>query len=199
MTMFWIGFGLGGLTVAPLGYFLGRLVEYLLAEYQDEDAAWGDYGKQQARERVTVMAPRTTASLVQAVLGDDYGPRLDGSLPDLTPFITAANTITNRVVACASAKGLALSDGGQDTEAEQVERWLAAYFYTKQDPIYSSKSTSGASGSFVRDADEANPYRGAAINIDYSGCLAAILKRQFAFFSWLGKPPSAQIPVEQRD
>lgn len=120
---------------------------------------------------------RTSVSLVQGILGSDYGPRADGTLPDLTPYIAAANSIVNRVATCASAKGLALSSA----ELELVERWMAADAYTKSDPVYTSKSTGGQSASFVRGKDEPEPYRSIAVSLDYSGCLNAILKRQFAF------------------
>ncbi len=46
---------------------------------------------------------------------------------------------------------------------------------------------------------EATTYGQTALTIDYSGCLTAINKRQFASATWLGKAPSEQISYEDRD
>lgn len=133
---------------------------------------------------------RTTSSQVQGVLAANY----DGST-SLTPFIDSASAVVDRVATCATAKGITLSS----TELELIERWLAAHLYTKFDAVYASKSTADASGSFVRGPIEPEPYKDAAIAMDYSGCLKAILNRQVASVQWLGKPPSAQIDVTDRD
>lgn len=138
---------------------------------------------------------RTDASLVKGVLMDDYGPRRDGTLPDLTAAIDTASAVVDQVQACAAAKG-APQDAGV---LALMERWLAAHYYTKSDPVYSSRSTKGASGTFVRDPKEPEPYKAAALDLDFSGCLAAVLERQRAAAVWLGKVPSEQIPVWERD
>ena len=134
--------------------------------------------------------PRTTSVAVGAVLANDW----DGST-NLNPYIDSANAITSRVATCASTRGLSLSSA----ELELVERWLAAHMYTASDPVYQSKSTEGASASFVRGKEEPEPYKARAMTLDYSGCLNAILNRKFAHASWLGKAPSEQIPYEDRD
>ncbi len=84
-------------------------------------------------------------------------------------------------------------------ELELMERWLACHLYTKFDPLYASKSTGGASASFINDEDIPERYLAGAINVDYSGMLKAIIKRQVASLAWIGKPPSNQIPIWLRD
>jgi hypothetical protein len=119
------------------------------------------------------MTWRTTLAAVQQVLGGTApGSNWDG-VTDLTPYIDTANALVNRVVVCACQKCMALTS----VEQELVERWMSAHYYTKMDPVYTSKSTAGASGSFVRGPQEPEPYKDAAINIDVSGCLNAYLKR----------------------
>lgn len=121
--------------------------------------------------------PRTTAALVQGVLVNDW----DG-VTDLTPYIATANSIVNQVVKLSAYKRTPLAQGltNDPTTQELIERWLAAHCYTKMDPVYQSKSTLGASASFVRGKNEPEPYKDMAIGVDYSGCLKALLERQFA-------------------
>ena len=140
---------------------------------------------------------RTTSTLVRAILdtGGDYDTQ---ELPSLTPFIDTASAIVDRVEACAIAKGLTLSS----TELELIERWLSAHCYGQSDQPYSSRSTAGASGSFQGQTAmrfEGTKYGQMALSLDYSGCLDAIGKRQFASAFWLGKRPSAQTDYVQRD
>lgn len=124
------------------------------------------------------IPPRTTAAQVQKVLVNDY----DGTT-DLTPYIELASDIVDQVLVIAASRSQALSV----VTAEIVERWLSAHYYTKMDPTYASKSTGGASASFVRGSAEPEPYKDAAINADTSGALNAILKRLVARGFWGGK------------
>jgi hypothetical protein len=117
------------------------------------------------------VPPRTTAAAVQGILVNDW----DG-ITDVTPYIQTASSIVDKVVQCATWKNVTLNSVDQ----ELIERWLSAHYYTKMDPVYTSKSTSGASGSFVRGKEEPEPYKAAAQNVDISGCLKAILGRQVA-------------------
>ena len=129
---------------------------------------------------------RTNPTDVQSILGDNY----DCSSP-LDPYIELATALVDRVVTCASAKSVTVTSA----EAELMERWMAAHYYTTMDPLYTSKSTGRASGSFQRD-----PYMNAALAVDPSGCLSGILTRgKSAGLSWLGKPRSAQIDQADRN
>ena len=127
--------------------------------------------------------PRTDPSLVQAVLGKDYDSL---NSPDLTWCCTAANIIMNRVVECAIKKKKPLTDPGAypvgvDSEAEMIERLVAAHMYCAQDAPYSSRSTAGASGSFQTQKGttglEVTNYGKRALLLDVSGCLNAYDKR----------------------
>lgn len=143
---------------------------------------------------------RTNAGSVQRLLGDDYGAQESGTLPDLSGFIDTACLIVSRVAACARQRNPAATLS--DAELEMMERWLSAHFYVQSDQNYASKSTGGASGQFQGQTGmhlEGSKYGIAALDVDFSGCLTALSKRQVARAFWLGKPPSEQIPVEQRD
>lgn len=139
---------------------------------------------------------RTTPTAVQAVLaaGQDYD--VDAA-PDLTPYIDAANATTSRVSECASMKGIGLSA----SELEIIERWLSAYYYTRSDPIYQSKTTGGQSASFVADSQASTErYKAGAMAVDASGCVKAILNgvgRPRAV--WLGKTQSEQTSWTDRN
>jgi hypothetical protein len=138
---------------------------------------------------------RTTADLVKGVLLDAYGPRANGSLPDLTTFIDTASSIVDDVAACAVGRGKPLST----VKLELIERWVSAWLYTKADPTYSSRSTQGASGSFVQSPQEPENFKDGALTLDTSGCLQAILNRQRAGGAYLGKRLSEQIPYYDRE
>jgi hypothetical protein len=140
------------------------------------------------------MAWRTTPKLVLGVMaaGQDYDTV---ACPSLTPYITAANLITNRVATCAAAKSYAHTA----EELVAIETWLAAWYYTKSDNKYSSKSTSKASGSFVTDPKVPEHYKDGALSLDGSDCLRGILSGAVARFKWLGKRASAQRPYTERD
>jgi hypothetical protein len=124
---------------------------------------------------------RTTTSLVEKVLADNY----DGQM-DLQQFIDSATVIVDRIVTCASGKGITLTA----SELELIERWLAAHCYAQVDMLYASKSTAGASASFQGQTGlslDSTRYGQMAVNLDYSGCLNAIGKRQFVQGYHLGR------------
>ncbi len=129
----------------------------------------------------------------------NYGLLPDGTAPSLQPYIDWATLIVSRVNTCASAKGITLST----PELEMIERWTAAYGYCKMDPLYSSNSKGGASASYLAGGStldgETERYKRGAIEVDYSGCLNAILNRKVASLQWIGKPTSEQINIEDRD
>ena len=140
------------------------------------------------------MARRTTEDAVKGILNKDYGPLPDGSLPSLIPYIDTASSVVDDAEQCASDYGEAWPSG----KAELIERWLAAHFYTKMDPTYSSRTTGRASGQFIRDPQVPEPYKDGAQMLDPTGCVSAILNRKMIRGGWLGKPPSDQTTAEQR-
>src|SRR5467141_1667022 len=113
------------------------------------------------------MAVRTTTTLVQAILGGTKGVSNWDGETDVSPYMTIASSIVDRLVTAATNKIPSVTIS--DAEAEIIERWLSAHFYTKMDPTYSSKSTLGASASFIRGTKEPEPYKDGAINADPSG------------------------------
>lgn len=138
---------------------------------------------------------RTNSDAVQALLlpGGDY----DGS-SSLTPFIDTATIIVDRVEARAIARNKTLST----TELEAIERWLAAHCYVQSNQTLSNKSTAGAGGSFHGQTGmyfEGSKYGQMAVNLDYSGCLLALGKRQVASAFWTGKIPSEQTNYVDRN
>lgn len=138
---------------------------------------------------------RTTTTAVDELLGVNY----DGET-SLTPYVAMATALIDRVVVCAATRGLTLTSD----EAELLERNMAAHFYSSMDPLYSSKSTAGASGSFMWQGGQGldgSRYGQAAKLLDRSGCLTALTTPGAgrARATWLGKRPSEQIPYNQRD
>src|SRR6185436_6922561 len=89
---------------------------------------------------------RTNSSNVQGILGDNFGLTASGVVPDLTPFIDAANVVVTQLVTMAAAKITPVTMTA--AMLEQIERWLAAHFYCVADPLYTSRSTAAASGQF---------------------------------------------------
>lgn len=131
--------------------------------------------------------PRTNAQAVIDILGSNYDTI---NCPKLDPYIKAANLITSRIEDCAEDRGITFSA----TELQEIERWLGAYFYTIYDPIYKAKTTANSSATYFDRS-----YVDAAKMLDYSGCLTAILAGARAQLDWLGKVPSDQIDIDDRD
>ena len=138
---------------------------------------------------------RTDSASVAAVLaaGQDYDV---ANAVDLNPYMRAASLLVSRVATCAATRGYSLST---DEQAE-MEAWLAAYFYTRSDPIYQSKSTGGQSATFVSDQEASTErYKAGAVALDPSGCLLAILNGKRARSVWLGKLASEQTSWQDRN
>lgn len=145
------------------------------------------------------MATRTTADLVQGILGDQYD-NVRGM--DLSPFVATSSALIDWVVSNDSESILIT------TLAELVERWLAAHFYAHADQLLQSKSTGGASGSFQGQTGmvlSSTQYGQTAMALDVTGLLAQRSKevetgtRNRAELFWLGLAPSEQTDVWDRD
>jgi hypothetical protein len=144
---------------------------------------------------------RTTAAAVQQTLQDNFGLRADGTTPDLTVFIRAASTLIDRVVQMAAVKITPIFLSSD--EQEQLEQLMAAHFYACSDPMYTSRTTSSASGQFQTGTPDegfgATEWGRQAMAMDYSGCLKQLSLKRRAGMAWLGKPKSQQIPYNQRN
>lgn len=147
---------------------------------------------------------RTSSSAVQAILrpGSQGGDYDDLNSPSLTPFIEAASSIVDDVVACVARKGLTAFSSAK---LELIERWVAAHSYVMSDQTYASRSTAGASASFHGQTGmylEATKYGQMAMSLDSSGCLAAVTsgsQRKTASLRWGGKRPSEQTDYADRN
>lgn len=140
------------------------------------------------------MAIRTTPTAVIAILGENYGPSADGSLPDLTPYIQAASLTIDRLETGAIEREIPLTA----TELQVIETWLSAHRYTAMDPLYKQKSTDRTSGGFVRDMKQGD-YLKAALEMDPSGELSALIKGSRATGFSLATPMSEQMTWEDRN
>ncbi len=137
------------------------------------------------------MDLRTSDSRVRAVI--DF----DSSL-NTAPFIRTANRLTDKVSA---------ADSGGELGTElllEIETYLAAHLCAQRDPQYSSKSTGGASGQFQGQFGQrldATSWGQTALMLDVTGYLAKLNegKRSKASLTWVGKPPSEQTNIEDRD
>ena len=133
-------------------------------------------------------------------LGGNWTDRVNnGKGISLEPFIKTATVIVDRVVTMAGRKGITLSAA----ELERIECLLAAHFYCLTDALYTQRSTQSASGGFQRAQPDkgfcSTDYGQQAVAMDYSYCLANLNSQQRAGFGWLGKPASAQVPIDDRN
>ncbi len=137
---------------------------------------------------------RTTPGLVKEILGNNYDQgSAVRSAPSLAPYIRTANILVNQLVARAAAAGRTAID---TPTLNEIELWLAAHAYTQMDPLYKSRSTGGASGSF---ADQS--YKDMAISLDPTGLLVDILnpKKVAVGAMWLGKTEPDQRSYNDRN
>ncbi|MFA5376347.1 MAG: hypothetical protein WC455_11435 [Dehalococcoidia bacterium] len=135
------------------------------------------------------MAARVTQAEVRDIVDND-------GTTDMTPFITAANALTDRVDTLDTDGILS------DALLKEIERHLAAHFYQSLDQGYQSKSTDGASGSFQGQYGmhlERTAYGQNAMTMDFTGTLAAINKgKPKASMLWLGLKQSEQTDYVDR-
>lgn len=108
---------------------------------------------------------RTTANDVKAIIEVD-----SAAIPDLTPFITAANELVTEV--CVPL-------GYTAARLAMIETWLAAHFYAIRDPRYASESA-GVSASYQHQVGlnlAVTTYGQQAMLLDTMGGLASLSKR----------------------
>ena len=137
---------------------------------------------------------RTTPDAVRGVLSGNYDCNEN---TNLAPFIDTASNLVDFVRTCAISKGTSLTS----TTLEIIERWLAGHFYAMSDPMYSQKSTGGASATFQGQTGmglSSTLYGQQAMIVDTSGCLAKRNKetldgsKSVVSMVWLGKDPPDQ-------
>lgn len=126
------------------------------------------------------MSVRTTEPAVKALLHLDYDVK---NLPSVLVHVQAASYVVDDVVGAAADEGVSFPAARQ----ELCERYLACWFYTCVDPLYSQRSTLSAAGAFLRGKDE---YLERAKALDPTGQLDSILNGRTAGFSWGGLPTS---------
>jgi hypothetical protein len=126
------------------------------------------------------MATRTKPEFIRAVI--EVPPDTD-----LTRAIRTANVRTNNLVT---------EDTGGELNSdtlEQIETYLAAYYYSIFDPQYKSKTTGDASAVYVDRED--NPWLKAAFDLDITGNLRRIKLKMH----WLGTEVAAQVDYWDRN
>jgi hypothetical protein len=141
------------------------------------------------------MARRTTVEKVQEAIGGHYGP-VNGVVQPLGPFIDKANAVVNQVQFNISKVTVVIQPTLVDYEL--MERWTACYMYSLNDPRYTQRSTSGASGSFAKEKLGENYFYVQAVQSDPSGLLKALLDRAVAVTVWVGTPAQDQLAWWQR-
>lgn len=138
---------------------------------------------------------RTSTTLVEALLGRAF--RRGSSTQ---PFIDMAYLMVNRVVTCATAKGIPLNS----EEAEMLERYLAAHYYIGMEGGgILSRQTGDASityGTTYGKGLDSSSYGQAALTFDPSGCLQELSMGAPGGF-WAGMTPQARADYvrEQQD
>lgn len=135
------------------------------------------------------MTIRTSTGLVESTLQGDYDSETS---PSLARPMTTANILTNRLVTCASRKGISVD---VDTLRE-IETQLACHFYTLVDRIASEEKTADASIKYQGKTGmrlDYTPYGQTAMLLDPSGCLSSFNSPRQASIDWLGKDPSQKI------
>lgn len=137
---------------------------------------------------------RTTVALVLGVLGGNYGS-VNGITAELQPFIRRANATVNQVLLLNQKRKAMVALLPDTNDLVIMETWVAAYYYTQNDPQQSNQSTAGASATFVVDSLEANRFKAGAIQSDPSGALNILLNRKFAGTLALGGPSDYGYPL----
>lgn len=134
--------------------------------------------------------PRTNSSLVVDNLKYDYATGAT-----LTRPIAMAGFMVDRVVDCATQKGITLSD---DLLAE-IETQLASHYYTRSDRVYRQKMTDRARGTLLYNNKNPEPYLANALELDYSGCLNSLINQKRASLMWTGKDEGEQLDYDDRN
>lgn len=123
---------------------------------------------------------------------------IDGDVDtSIGPFIDMATALTD-YVSSKDSRGLVT-----DALLVQIEKNLAAHYYSMFDPQFASKRTDDSSAKFQGEFGmhlDATRWGQAAITLDVSGTLRKLSKGvSLGTVTWLGKPRSEQINILDRD
>jgi hypothetical protein len=141
------------------------------------------------------MAVRTTEELVAGVIEVDEDITL-------TPFISAASSLVDRVSAYAAENDLLQDDEdgkSRSEKLEEIETWLAAHFYTVRDPRTTQEGAGPVSASYQSRVDLrlfTSHYGQMAAALDETGVLERInsgangSRARTARATWVGKTPA---------
>lgn len=136
----------------------------------------------------------TTSEKVRQVL---QAEKQVGEDADLNRYITTANSLLTYVIGKDTA-GLLTS-----SLKIEIETYLAAHFYHLADPQVQSESYGGASATYQGTSGEGlkgSWWGQQAIALDVTGELLKLANgKRTASMTWLGKPPSQQTPIWNRD
>jgi len=117
------------------------------------------------------MSTRVTAAEVSAIIDTDVS--------DLTPFITVANLLVNKLLS---------EDSSLSTDQlKEIERWLAAHFVAIRDPVVRAETTEGTKVEYwLGTVDGASnlmmtPYGQMACALDTTGRLRSAGKKRAEF------------------
>jgi hypothetical protein len=143
--------------------------------------------------------PRSNSLDVQNILGNDYTPGLE-----LTGYIQTADMLVDQVIAYGARKGITVTDGFEGSQADIIERWLAAHYTMVMTQQYAWRKSEGASAAFQGKSNmylESTIYGQQAVAMDPTGYLSTIASepRKRASLTWDGLPPSQQIPYIERN
>jgi hypothetical protein len=123
---------------------------------------------------------------------------IDGNADlSMGPFIEMATALTDYVSSQDSRSVLTAA------LLVQIEKNLAAHYYSMRDPQYDAKKTDDVSAKFQGEFGmhlDATRWGQAAMIFDVSGTLRKLSKGvSLGTVTWLGKPPSTQIDYVDRD
>lgn len=144
------------------------------------------------------MSVRTTPDLVKGILLSDYGPKEDGTYPELDPFIDTASSIVDRIIVNGTLNGNVLGT----SDSELIERWLAAHCYVQSDQVYASNKTLMAAAVYQGQTGmrlDNSKYGQMAVALDWTGELTKLGKKKRVSIDWMGKYPSSQIDYVDKE
>ncbi len=135
--------------------------------------------------------------MAQRIKQDDVRSLVNSeSTIDVQAFIDIAVALTDKISA-SDSNSVLTSD-----LLKQIEANLAAHYYSLRDPAYLAKKTGNASATFYGQTGmglDFSPWGQTAKDLDISGFLSSLGKRQTVGMGWLGKPPSGQTDYVDRD